>query len=136
MEFYSLEHDEKNFNRKAIIFIHGANHGAWCWNMHFMKFFYLKGFDVYSLNLYNRGMSSYIEKICLDDFVKQVEEFIKNINKKILIISHSVGTAIVQKCIIERNIKCAKCVLIAPVAPWGMRYDLIFSPRIRTGRLR
>ena len=27
-EFYSLEHDEKNFNRKAIIFIHGANHEA------------------------------------------------------------------------------------------------------------
>lgn len=123
-EFYYIEH-LKAKSYKNLVFIHGANHAAWCWNFHFMTFFYEKGYNVYSVNLYNRGNSSSIGKVLLSEYVEQINDFIEYLDKKIIIIGHSVGTSIVQKYISKYRKNVEKCILMCPVAPWGMKYDLI-----------
>ncbi|HEM4880857.1 TPA: alpha/beta hydrolase [Streptococcus agalactiae] len=123
-EFYYIEHLQAKSHRN-IVFIHGANHAAWCWNAYFMNFFYEKGYNVYSVNLYNRGNSSRIEKALLSEYVEQINDFVEYLDKKIIIVGHSVGTSIVQKYISKYKESVEKCILMCPVAPWGMKYDLI-----------
>lgn len=123
-EFYYIEHLQSKLYRN-VVFIHGANHAAWCWNLHFMTFFYEQGYNVYSVNLYNRGKSSSIEKTLLSEYVEQINDFMEYLDKKIIIVGHSVGTSIVQKYISKYRENVEKCILMCPVAPWGMKYDLI-----------
>ncbi len=40
-----------------ILFIHGAWHGAWCWEPNFMPYFADKGYAVYALSLRGHGKS-------------------------------------------------------------------------------
>lgn len=38
-----------------LLFIHGAFHGAWCWDEHFLDYFAQHGFSAYSLSLRGHG---------------------------------------------------------------------------------
>ena len=41
-----------------ILFIHGAWHGAWCWDMHFLPYFAEHGYTSYALSLRSHGNST------------------------------------------------------------------------------
>jgi len=43
-----------------LLFIHGALHGAWCWDVHFFEYFAQHGFASHAVNL--RGMVTAMEK--------------------------------------------------------------------------
>ncbi len=40
-----------------LLFIHGAWHGAWCWDEHFLDFFANNGFHAVALSLRGHGNS-------------------------------------------------------------------------------
>lgn len=44
---------EKNNQDFSILFIHGAMHGAWCWQKFFMPFFQNKNINTYAIDLSN-----------------------------------------------------------------------------------
>ena len=44
----------KPTRRPALLFVHGAYVGAWCWDVHFLRHFAARGFPSYALSL--RGM--------------------------------------------------------------------------------
>lgn len=121
-EYFFIKNNETH-KQQDILFVHGANHGAWCWNIHFLEYFFEKGFNVYSINLFNHGNSSKLDNVSLDIFEEQLRDFIKKLNLDPILIAHSVGTAVVQKYIMKESTKCKVCILLAPVAPWGMKYD-------------
>lgn len=43
--------NEDNCKRGAIVFVHGAYQGAWCWKEFFMPYFSRIGYDCYALSL-------------------------------------------------------------------------------------
>ena len=38
-------------NKKAILFVHGAWHAGWYWEVKFIPFFFEKGYSCYALDL-------------------------------------------------------------------------------------
>lgn len=41
-----------NAHAMPLLFIHGAWHAAWCWNVHFLDFFAKNGFHAHALERY------------------------------------------------------------------------------------
>ena len=46
--------------------MHGAYHAAWCWEEHFIPFFYAHGYNVYAMSFRNHGNSERIENVDTD----------------------------------------------------------------------
>ncbi|MCA9946237.1 MAG: alpha/beta fold hydrolase, partial [Anaerolineales bacterium] len=46
-----------------LLFIHGAWHGAWCWEEHFLPYFAERGYAVYAPSLRGHGQSSGQERL-------------------------------------------------------------------------
>lgn len=115
-------------NSKAIplLFIHGANHGAWCWKENFLPYFSSKGFPSYALSLRGHSGSEGREKLhsfSLKDYMDDVLETMLILKNKPVLIGHSMGGAIVQKILLLHPDKIKAAVLMAPVPPNGMLKD-------------
>lgn len=41
-----------------LLFVHGGEHAAWCWDEHFLDFFGAEGYCALALSLRGHGMSS------------------------------------------------------------------------------
>ena len=56
-----LEVIEKRPSRESdktpVLFVHGAWHGAWCWDEHFLDFFAAKGYRSVAVSLRGHGKS-------------------------------------------------------------------------------
>lgn len=37
------------------VFIHGAGHSTWYWDVHFLPYFYQRGYNVYAVSVYTFG---------------------------------------------------------------------------------
>ncbi|MCB2360139.1 alpha/beta hydrolase [Clostridium estertheticum] len=115
-------------NTNPIVFVHGANHGAWCWSEYFMSYFSSKGYTSYALSLRGHGKSEGKERInsfSLADYEEDVLEVIKSLKKKPILIGHSMGGAIVQKIIHNDSDKIKAAVLMSTMSPEGMIRDLL-----------
>lgn len=117
----------RNTKETPLLFVHGANHGAWCWKENFLPYFSSKGFPSYALSLRGHGESEGRERLHLfslkdymDDVIKTMLLFKKN---KPVLIGHSMGGAIVQKILHLHPDKIRALVLIASVPPNGMLKD-------------
>lgn len=103
-----------------LLFVHGAWHGAWCWEDHFLSYFANRGFACYALNLRGHGASEGGRdvRLCrIRDFVEDVGEAINQIDGKPILIGHSLGGFIVQKYLETHEAELG--VLMASVPPNG-----------------
>ncbi|UJF34756.1 alpha/beta hydrolase [Paenibacillus hexagrammi] len=110
-----------------LLFVHGGSHGAWCWKEHFLPYFSSKGFPSYALSLRGHGESEGNEQIhsfSLNDYMNDVLEVMQLMNKKPVLIGHSLGGAIVQKIICSHPDKIQGAVLMASIPPNGMSRDI------------
>ena len=90
-------------NKNTILFVHGAYHAAWCWEEHFIPFFYAHGYNVYAMSFRNHGNSERIEnvdQIVVKDMVEDLIKTIDMIDGKIILIAHSFASA----PLLQRNI--------------------------------
>jgi len=108
-----------------LLFIHGAWHGAWCWE-NFLDYFPVKGFDCYAPSLCGHGKSGNdksLKTTRLNDYVENVRHVVNSIQdeygKKPVIIGHSMGGLIVQKYL-ETDHDIPKAILLAPVPSHGV----------------
>jgi len=56
-----------------LLFVHGAWHGAWCWDEHFLGYFSERGFSAHAVSLRGHGESEGREglrSVRLSDFVE------------------------------------------------------------------
>src|ERR1700730_10368479 len=44
-------------NAPPLLFVHGAWHGAWCWDEHFLEYFSQRGFSAHAVSLRGHGES-------------------------------------------------------------------------------
>ena len=103
-----------------LLFVHGAWHGAWCWEEHFLGYFASRGFASYALNLRGHGASRGARdaRFCrIRDFVADVEAAVEQIGGEPILIGHSLGGFIVQKYLETHTAELG--VLLASVPPGG-----------------
>ncbi len=104
-----------------ILFVHGAWHGAWCWEKHFMPYFAAKGYPVYALSFRGHGKSrghGSLRLYRVKDYVKDVRRVVDQMPLPPILVAHSLGGHVVQKFLEERP--CPAAVLMAPVPVGGI----------------
>ena len=111
---------------KWLLFIHGAWHGAWCYEKNFLPYFNSKGFDCYALDLRSHGKSEskgHFRFISLNNYVQDVHTVVQELKKdrKVILIAHSMGGIVVQKYLTKYTDEIESAVLLAPASTWGVR---------------
>ena len=98
--------------------VHGAYHGPWCWEDNFKPFFVKRGYSVIVVNFSNPN-----PKVKINDYMEHLNEVVGEISGKVYIISHSLGTAIVEKYITKFSPKLEAVVFFITCPPILMSYN-------------
>jgi len=101
-----------------LLFVHGACHGAWCWDEHFLDFFADTGYRAVALSLRGHGashMSTPLNNCSIPDYVDDVSEVVRRLASVPVLVGHSMGGFVVQK-FLESNAAPAG-ILMASVPP-------------------
>lgn len=107
--------------QETILFVHGAWHGAWCWEKYFVPFFAAAGYDCVTFNLPKHdkpGQIKGVNKLSLDDYVEALKTQVQKLDEQPIIIGHSLGGLILQKYL--ETEPCKKAILLASVPPKGV----------------
>jgi pimeloyl-ACP methyl ester carboxylesterase len=109
-----------------LLFVHGAWHGAWCWDEYFLRFFADNGYRALAVSLRCHGNSSgpkSLRACSLADYVDDVDSVAASLPTWPVLIGHSMGGFVVQKYLESRDAPAA--VLLASMPPSGaMRFTL------------
>lgn len=108
-------------DKDPILFVHGAWHGAWCWEKYFFKIFQDSGFKCYAFDLPKHDKSGKIKGInslSITDYVNALKTEVNKLDRLPIIIGHSMGGIIVQKYLETET--CKKAILMASVPPQGV----------------
>ena len=104
-----------------ILFVHGAWHGAWCWEKYFMPYFAEKGFAAYALSLRGHGGSDGARGLRLyrvKDYVKDLHRVASRLLRPPILVGHSLGGHVVQKYL--ETFPSPAAVLMASVPVGGI----------------
>jgi pimeloyl-ACP methyl ester carboxylesterase len=104
-----------------LLFVHGANSGAWIWDEHFLPFLAARGYEAHAVSLRGHGASEGRDSLLaasLRDYVDDVRATIGAIGRPPILIGHSMGGMVVQKTIEVEPVPGA--VLMASVPPQGL----------------
>lgn len=107
--------------KETVLFVHGAWHGAWCWEKHFVKQFLDRGYRSITFNLPKHdepGDTSGINKLSLNDYVEALKKEVDKLDVPPIIIGHSMGGLVLQKYL--ETATCKKAVLLASIPPSGV----------------
>lgn len=114
-----------NTKEDVVLFLHGAWHGAWCWEKYFMNIFAEAGYENYAVTLRlhkNKGKIKGINSISISDYVEDltnaVDDVINQTGKEPIIIAHSMGGLVLQKYLEKRS--CKKAILMTTVPASGV----------------
>lgn len=83
-----------------LLFVHGAWHGAWCWEEHFLPYFAQRGYTAHALDLRGHGKSKGREKLrwaSIANYVADVAQTVDQFGRAPVLIGHSMGSLVVQK---------------------------------------
>ncbi len=104
-----------------LLFVHGAFHGAWCWDEHFLDFFAGRGYRALAVDLRGHGGSSLTKPLnacTVSDYVADVHEVAAGLPNSPVVIGHSMGGLVVQKYLATHRAPAA--VLVASAPPHGL----------------
>jgi pimeloyl-ACP methyl ester carboxylesterase len=113
-----------------ILFVHGAWHGAWCWEEYFLPYFAEKGYTSHALSLRGHGGSekpAHFRWLRISDYVADVAQVVNQFPEKPVLVGHSMGGLVVQKYLEEHAATAA--VLLASVPVKG-----VFRTTLRIAR--
>ena len=106
---------------KHILFIHGAWHGAWCWETYFVKLFAQRGYVTHTFDLPKHespGPTRGINRLSLSDYVEALKSEVAKLDQAPIIVGHSMGGLILQKYLETET--CEKAILLASAPPHGV----------------
>lgn len=104
-----------------LLFVHGAYTGAWAWEEHYLPFFARRGWCANALSLSGHGDShgrEILDTFSVEDFVADVRQVMRSLDRPPVLIGHSMGGLIVQKCLEYQEVPAV--VLMASVPPQGL----------------
>ncbi len=82
-----------------LLFVHGAWHGAWCWNQHFLPYFAEHGYEAHALSLRGHGESENDKRLSVTrirDYVADVAAVAADLDTPPVLVGHSMGGLVVQ----------------------------------------
>jgi len=101
-----------------LLLIHGAWHGAWCWE-NFLPYFADQGYEVHALSLRGHGASEGHENIRwysgATDYVEDVAQVVNSLDRQPVLIGHSMGGYVTQKYLEQHNALAGVLVASIPV---------------------
>lgn len=107
-----------------LLFVHGAWHGAWCWDEFFLPYFAQNGYHAHALSLRGHGDSPKIKRMFLNgiwDYVADVRHIADQLQAEYgvapVLIGHSMGGYIIQKYL--EHYQASGAVLIASIPSVG-----------------
>lgn len=104
-----------------LLFVHGAWHGAWCWDEHFLGFLAERGHRVAALDLRGHGSSpgrGRFRTIRMRDYVEDVAEVAGTFDTPPVVVGHSMGGMVVQQYLEDHEAPGG--VLVASGPPRGV----------------
>jgi pimeloyl-ACP methyl ester carboxylesterase len=114
-----------------LLFVHGAWHGAWCWQEHFLPYFAAQGYPSLALSLRGHGQSAGREKLRwtkLAEYVEDLAEVASQLDQPPVLIGHSLGGLVVQHYL--KRYPARAVILLASVPPQGaLKATLRFARR-------
>lgn len=124
-EALSLEvisrYPSKGKKRTPLLFVHGAFTAAWCWSEHFLEWFAERGWPAHAISLRGHGGSEGLEQLGnwgIDHYVADVMQVVAELAEAPVLIGHSMGGFVVQKCLEQQAFPAA--VLMCSVPPKGL----------------
>ncbi len=111
----------KGKRRTPLLFIHGAFTAAWTWSEHFLDWYAERGRPAHAVSLRGHGGSEGHEQLGnwgIDHYVSDVMQVIDEIGEAPVLIGHSMGGFVVQKCLEQQAFPAA--VLMCSVPPRGL----------------
>jgi pimeloyl-ACP methyl ester carboxylesterase len=108
-------------HRTPLLFVHGAFHGAWCWDEHFLDFFAERGYRALALNLRGHANSpspTPLNACSVADYVDDVHTVARRLPTPPVVIGHSMGGFVVQKYLAAHSAPAG--VLVASAPPRGL----------------
>jgi pimeloyl-ACP methyl ester carboxylesterase len=114
---------------RPLLFVHGAWHGAWCWDRYVLPYVAGQGRDAYALSLRGHagsGSDRPLRRTRIAHYVEDVRAVAERIGSAPVLIGHSMGGLVVQRAL-EVGIAPA-AVLLASVPPrgaWGALFRVL-----------
>jgi pimeloyl-ACP methyl ester carboxylesterase len=121
MRLEVLSQQPDNPRPTPILFVHGAWHGAWCWDEHFLGYFARHGYRVSALSLRGHGGSEapkHFRLARIAEYAADVAQVASQLDPTPIIVGHSMGGLVVQKYLEAHAAPAA--VLLASVPPAGV----------------
>ena len=119
MRLEIISREPKGASRPTpILFVHGAWHGAWCWEENFLPYFAGKGYAAYALSLRGHGKSegpAHYSWLRIADYVTDVAQVVGQLPGKPVLVGHSMGGLVVQKYLEEQAVPAAVLLASVPV---------------------
>jgi pimeloyl-ACP methyl ester carboxylesterase len=106
--------------RTPLLFVHGAFHGAWCWDEYYLPFFASEGWPVHAVSLRGHGASAgSLFQASLEDYATDVRAAIAQIGAPVILIGHSMGGVVSERVWHQSPDKAVGLVFLAssPVRP-------------------
>jgi pimeloyl-ACP methyl ester carboxylesterase len=106
--------------KTPVLFVHGAWHGAWCWNEFFLPYFAEQGYTSYALSIQGHGSSDEKKKLNslrISDYVADLAQVVADLPNPPVLVGHSMGGHIVQKYLEKYSAPAA--VLLASLPTGG-----------------
>jgi len=99
-----------------LLFIHGAGHGAWCWDEHFTPWFRSLGFEAVALDLTGHGsrQERSVRWVPFSCYVEDVRGAAVSFDRPPVLVGHSLGALVVERYLSAGG-RAAGLVLAAPV---------------------
>lgn len=104
-----------------LLFVHGALHAAWCWDVHFLDYFAQHGYASYAVSLRGHGNSERRDKLCwvrIADYVKDLVDAVRQLPAPPILIGHSMGGFVIQKYLEDHAAPAA--ILLSSPSPAGL----------------
>jgi hypothetical protein len=108
---------ESDAHPVPVLFVHGAWHGAWCWDEHFLGYFADKGYRALAVSLRGHGKSPAPRRMqfCrVADLVADVDAVAGALSSRPVVIGHSLGGFVVQKYLESYDAPAAALLASAP----------------------
>lgn len=105
--------------RPPILLVHGAWHGAWCWQENFLGWFASRGFETRAVSLRGHGKSEGRDRLRwhrIDDYVDDIAQAAQGLAVPPVVIGHSMGGYAVQRFLARHPARAGVLLASVPVA--------------------
>ncbi|MGF1507514.1 MAG: alpha/beta hydrolase [Chloroflexi bacterium] len=119
-------HPEERTHKTPLLFVHGAWHGAWCWEEHLLPYAASLGWQAHALSLRGHAGSPTDRPIWqqrVHHYVEDVLAVVASLERTPVLVGHSMGGFVVQHTL--TRIDAPAAVLFGSAPPWGIIHYLL-----------